>query len=114
MRTLKQWIMAKILEYRERQKLAQEIDSDSFLTLARELKDLSLVAERLWPRQHNFYAKIKQIQTEMDQLDALASKPEFRLLPATRRVQLRKSLILTREQLIETVQSAPPPTATLQ
>lgn len=68
----------------------------------------------MWPKQHQFHAKIKRIQSEMEQLDRLASKPEFKRLSAQKRLQLRESLLQSKEQLIETVQTAPSPTATLQ
>lgn len=111
---IKQWILSKIQEFLDKRKYAAEIDPAAFRDLARELRELSLVAERLWPQQHRYYVKIKQIQSEMDQLDKLAAKPEFRTLSAQRRLQLRKSLISSRDQLLETVQSAPSPTARLQ
>lgn len=111
---MKKWLARKIREYKERKRFAREIDPETFRTLARELRDLARIAERLWPRQHKFYAKIKRIQSEMEQLDRLASQPEFKRLSAQKRLQLRQSLMQSKEQLIETVQTAPSPTATLQ
>ncbi len=111
---MKTWLQKKYKEFLERKRFAKEIDPESFRILAQELRELALVAERLWPVHHKFHTKIKRIQTEMEQLDRLASKPEFRRLSAQKRLQLRQSLIQSREQLIETVQTAPSPTATLQ
>ncbi len=108
------WFKTKFNEHRERRRIARQIEPESFRTLARELRDLAVIAQRLWPRQHKFYAKIKRIQTEMEQLDKLASKPEFRRLSPQKRMQLRESLIQSRDQLIETVQTAPSPTSMLQ
>lgn len=111
---MKEWIKKVLKEYRERKKYAKEIDPESFKSLAGELKELAQAAERLWPRQHRYYSKIKRIQTEMEQLVELASKPEFKRLSVQKRLELRKSLIHSREQLMETVQTAPSPTTTLQ
>ena len=108
------WLKNLLKRQGEQQRLAREIDPESFRTLARELHDLALLAEHLWPREHKFQAKIKRIQTEMDQLDRLATKPEFKRLSPQKRLQLRESLIQSREQLMETVQTAPSPTSTLQ
>ncbi len=111
---IKTWLSRIIREHKDRKRFAKEIDPEAFRILARELRDLALVAERLWPQQHKFYTKIKRIQNEMEQLDRLASKPEFNRLSVQKRLQLRQSLIHSREQLMETVQSAPSPTGTLQ
>ncbi|THB68769.1 MAG: hypothetical protein D6E12_05865 [Desulfovibrio sp.] len=108
------WFKAKLAAYREKRKISRQIDPDSFRTLATELRELAELAERLWPRKHKFYAKIKRIQAEMEQLHTLASKPEFRRLSSQKRLKLRESLIQSREQLMETVQTAPSPTQTLQ
>lgn len=108
------WLHSKIQDFLDKRKFATEIAPESFRDLAQELRELSLAAERLWPQQHKYYARIKQIQSDMEQLDKLAARPEFRMLSAQRRLQLRKSLIQSREQLLETVQSAPSPTARLQ
>mgnify|MGYP001348845368 CR=1 FL=1 len=98
----------------ERRRIAREIDPQAFRILAGELRDLARVAERLWPRSHKFYIKIKRIQSEMEQLDQLASRPEFRRLSPEKRLRLRESLIQSRDQLLETVQTAPSPTSRLQ
>ncbi len=111
---MRKWFARMIQEYKDRKRFAREIDPKAFRILAGELQDLACVAERLWPRQHKFHAKIKRIQSEMEQLDKLASQPEFKRLSAKKRLQLRQSLIQSKEQLIETVQTAPSPTATLQ
>ena len=111
---MKGWFKRLLQEHRERKRYAREIDPASFRRIARELWELARVAERLWPRQHKFHAKIKRIQTEMEQLDRLAGQPEFKRLSPQKRLELRESLIHSREQLMETVQTAPSPTETLQ
>ena len=108
--SLKQFIQ----RYRDKQKLARQIDPKAFQQLTAELLELASVAERLWPRQHKFYTKIKRIQAEMEQLERLTTKPQFKRLSSNKRIKLRQSLIKSREQLIETVQTAPTPTSTLQ
>ena len=65
-------------------------------------------------RKQMTQAKIKRIQLEIEQLDQLIKQPEFRKLPPEKRLERRKSIIQSREQLIETIHTAPSPTATLQ
>lgn len=108
------WIKKQIARFRELRRLEREIDPESFRILARELRELALMAERLMPRHHKFHAKVKRIQTEMEELDRLISKPEFKRLSRQRRMQLRQSMIQSRDQIIETVKTAPAPTSMLQ
>ena len=111
---MKGWLGRLIQGLRERRRLAGEIDPASFRTLARELRELAELAERLWPQHPKFLAKIKRIQSEMAQLDELTARPEFRRLSTEKKLLLRESLIQSRDQLMETVKTAPSPTSTLQ
>ena len=106
---MKGWLGRLMQGLRERRRLAGEIDPASFRTLARELRELAELAERLWPQHPKFLAKIKRIQSEMAQLDELTARPEFRRLSTEKKLLLRESLIQSRDQLMETVKTAPFP-----
>jgi len=99
---------------RDRRRLERELTAESFRDLARELRDLAGVCHALWPRQHAFQDRIKRIMDEMEQLDRLVATPQFRRLSPQKRLELKKSLLQSRSQLMETVQNAPAPTTTLQ
>ncbi len=109
-----EWLTARLEALRDRRRRAREIRPQAFRMLAAELQELAGLALRLTPRHHKFYNKIKRIQREMDHLNTLVSKPEFKRLSPQKRRELRESLIQSREQLIETVKTAPAPTSTLQ
>lgn len=111
---LVQWFKSKWQGLQRRRKVAREIHPEAFRRLATELRELARVAQQLWPQENKFSERIRGIQSEMEQLDKLAAKPEFRRLSPEKRLQLRQSLIESREQLMETVQTAPSPTARLQ
>lgn len=108
------WLRAMLAQRRDKKRLDKEINPESFRHLSLELRELASLAERLLPRDHEFYIKLKRIQSEMRQLEDLAAKPEFRRLSPEKRLELKKSLIQSRDQLMETVQTAPSPTDTLQ
>lgn len=95
---------------RERQAASEGIDPQSFRQLAAELKELADAAGRLWPDEASFQERIRRIKSEMDQLDELTSRPEFRRLTRDRRQRLRESIIQSRDQLLQAVQAAPAPT----
>jgi hypothetical protein len=57
---------------------------------------------------------VRRIKSDMDQLEALAARPEFKRLPAERRLEIKKSLVDSRRQLLDSMYQAPPPTTMLQ
>lgn len=97
-----------------RRRLSREIDPQAFLELAAELHDLAEAASKLWQQEPEFSARVRRIKSDMDQIAALAARPEFKRLPAERRLELKKSLADSRQQLLDSMYQAPPPTTTLQ
>jgi hypothetical protein len=98
----------------QEQSLSREIDPRAFLELTAELRDLAEAASKLWQQEPEFQARVQRIRSDMDQLEALAARPEFKRLPAERRLELKKSLVDSRQQLLDSMYQAPPPTTTLQ
>lgn len=95
----------------KRHSLARETDPKAFQDLSREVRELAEIAARVWPREPSFQQKVHNIREEMDQLDELTAKPEFRRLSLSKRAQLRESLLQSKTQLMDTVSTAPPPTS---
>ncbi len=94
----------------ENRRIARDLRPEAFRILAKELRELSIIASRLRPQESKFQVKVSRIHKEMDQLEELTSKPEFRMLPTKKRMQLRKSLINSKNQLLESVNETAPPT----
>ena len=105
------WLRERWREFWRKREEARAIRPDAFHGLARELLELAELAARLWPEEHEFQVKISNIRQEMGQLYELADKPEFKLLPPERLQELKKSLIHSRQQLLDSVSQAPPPTS---
>lgn len=95
-------------------RLAREIEPKTFLELSSELLELADAASKLWHNEPKFQNRLRRIREEMEQLEDLASKPEFRRLSPQKRLELRDSLLSSRDQLLETMNSAPSPTTTIQ
>jgi len=104
------WLKRNWNSLLKRRLLARETNPKAFQDLSREVRELAGIAARVWPEEPSFQQKVQNIREEMDQLDALTAKPEFRLLPLAKRAQLRESLLLSKTQLMDTVSTAPPPT----
>ncbi|MCK9240782.1 hypothetical protein [Desulfocurvus sp.] len=101
-------------QWSEARRLARDIDPAVFLAMAGELREIALAASKLWQDDPSFSARARRILEEMDQLERIAQRPEFRRLSPQKRLELRRSLILSRDQLLETMQASPPPTTTIQ
>ena len=98
----------------ERRRLARLIDPEAIGRLAGEVADLARAAGAIGPQEESFQARVKRLKAEMEEISALAGRPEFRRMPLERRRELRQSLLASREQLLAAVQSAPTPTTVLQ
>lgn len=108
------WLKDKIEAYKAQRKLAREIDPRAFKTMAKEIRDLAVLASQLSPRNKDMRQLIRNILSEMERLCDLADRPEFKRLSTGKRLLLRQGLIESREQLLESIESAPSPTDTLQ
>lgn len=106
--------LEKLRNWREQFSKAEEIDPSEFLQMATELRELAETASKLWQGDKAYRARAQRILDEMDQLTAIASKPEFRRLSTEKRQELRQSLILSREQLLKSMGASPPATDTIQ
>lgn len=107
LRTLWQTLDAK-------RRLAREIHPETFRTMAAELADLADLASKVRPEEQAFQLKARRIREEMRELGRMAKRPEFRLLPSKKRLELRESLLSSREQLLKTLSDAPVVTTTRQ
>ncbi|SKA69209.1 hypothetical protein [Desulfobaculum bizertense] len=103
---LKDFLDSKVLE--------DDIAPQTFLELSNELLELADAASNFWHNEPQFQQRVQRIRTEMEQLESLASKPEFKRLSPQKRLELRESLLASREQLLEAMGTVPAPTSTLQ
>lgn len=108
------WLRRFWQEFRANRRLAREIAPRSFRHMAAEIQGLAQAAARIGPREPEFLSRIREIEDEMVRLTDLVSRPEFRRLPANKRLMLRQGLAQSREQLLETINTAPAPTRILQ
>ena len=109
-----EWIRTKWEAFQGQRRLSSELEPGSIRILAHELAELVQIIRKLLPRQHSFQSKLLQIEKEMTELDQLTSQTAFRRLSYKQKLHLRKSLIQSRDQLIEAARSAPSPTNYVQ
>lgn len=108
------WFKNKYESFQAQRKLAREIQPKKIKAMALEIRDLALLASQLNPSGKDMQRLIRSVLTEMDKLSELTDKPEFRKLSTGKKILLRQGLKESKEQLLETIESAPSPTETLQ
>lgn len=101
-------------DWRKARRLDRLISPGTFIEMSQELQELAGTASKVRQGEPEFQARISRIRNEMEQLAALAGKPEFMRLTKAKRLELRKSLLISKAQLLQSVHSAEPPTTTLQ
>ncbi|MBI5519475.1 MAG: hypothetical protein HY916_05390 [Desulfovibrio sp.] len=108
------WLQRKWRALCTARRAAQEQNPGGLLRLAHEVRTLADAARRVCPPERKLQSRIRAVHEEMDKLAALAETPEFRRLDPTRRQQLRKGLVQSREQLLRVMGQVPAPTRLLQ
>ncbi len=95
---------------RAKRELSRRINPAAFRAMARELAELADIASRVKPDESEVQAKVSRILDEMDELKRMTRRPEFSRLSPEKRLELRQSLLMSRDQLQKTVAEAPAPT----
>lgn len=107
------WIKNFFTDLRDRHRYREKISSEHIRQLATELYGLASLAERL-PAQKKQQKRIHHIHTEVGKLIELTERIEFYRLSAQRRLELRNSLITSKELMLDSMKNAPAPTERLQ
>ncbi len=85
-----------------------------FKRLSQDIRDLANVIAKLWLSNQQFQIKIKRIKQEMDQLDRLLENKSFSSLSREKKEELRRSLLVSKKELLKCIQEAPCPTKRVQ
>lgn len=108
------WLRSMWRAWREHREHARAIAPQTIRALAAELRELTELTERASPVDARALFRLRRIRHEMDTLVHLTRKPEFRRLSVERRLELHHSLSRSLEQVLESAQASPAPTARLQ
>ncbi len=99
---------------KERIRIAKEINPRSFRSMAREITDLADACSQVCSPESELLQRVERIKGEMEQLTELTHQPEFKKLSVQRKMELRQSLIQSREQILDSMQATPSPTKLIQ
>jgi hypothetical protein len=87
--------------------IAKQTDPRALLELSREVRALAKAVNRFWVGESQFRDRLRKVEQEMQIIEEIISRPNFRLVSSEKRLQLRESLIESREHLLEAVKEAP-------
>jgi len=82
--------------------------------MAREITDLADACSQVCSPESELLQRVERIKGEMEQLTELTHQPEFKKLSVQRKMELRQSLIQSREQILDSMQATPSPTKLIQ
>lgn len=108
------WIVTKWKRFLEMRQKKKELSTESFRALAKDIREIASLSGQLWIRDSGFQERIKRIHAEMDHLDNLVERRTFEHLSLEKKEELRQSLLVSKEELLKSIQSAPCPTDRLQ
>lgn len=108
------WLQRKWRAVCSARRAAKEQNPGGIVRLAEEVRSLAEVARRVCPPERKLQARISAVHEEMRRLTTLAETPEFRQLDISKRQQLRKGLVQSREQLLRVMGQVQAPTQLLQ
>jgi hypothetical protein len=100
--------------FTQRRKRAKELTPAAFEALVEEILELAGMTEKIHAQETTMSIKVTQLHQELIQLQNLLKKKEFKRLSESKRIELKKNLMFSKNQLLETMRSAPPPTNIIQ
>lgn len=109
-----QWMKNTWNSLMDRRNLVRETDPEALRELSREIRDLAEAVNCFWLEEPQFRQRFQKIEQEMLILEEVIQRPNFKLVSPEKRLQLRKSLIQSREHLLEAVKEAPTASPLLQ
>ncbi len=95
---------------KRRGKKREDLSVAQFKRLLNDIRSLTELIEKIWIIDDSLLKRIKKIQKEMDKLDDILNKKYFSVLPEQKKMELKKSLIISKEELIKCIEEAPCPT----
>ncbi len=108
------WILDKWHRFVGRHRAKRELSPENLRFLTEEIKDIAELSGRVWVTDQGLQEKVRKICREMDQLNQLLERSSFKRLPEAKKRELHSSLVVSRDELLKGLQSAPCPTDKVQ
>ncbi len=103
-----------ISRWRTKRALKQALSPAAFHHLATEILSLATAAAQVESEDRQLQQTVARILQEMKELRELTGDRKFARLSREKRLMLKKQLLVSRKNLIDQLQGAPPPTDRVQ
>ncbi len=101
------WLKHIWTKYRDDQEISRQTRPEALLDLSREVRALAAAVNRFCVNEPQLRTRLKKVEREMQMLEEIIERPNFRLVTPEKRLQLRENLIESREHLLKAVKEAP-------
>ncbi|WP_031386821.1 hypothetical protein [Desulfonatronum thiodismutans] len=101
------WLKQIWSNYRDSQEISKQTKPEALLDLSREVRALAAAVNRFCVNEPRLRTRLMKVEREMQMLEEIIERPNFRLVTPEKRLQLRENLIESREHLLEAVKEAP-------
>lgn len=108
------WILDKWYRFRARRRARRELSPENLRVLTQDVKEIALLSGMVWSHDQGLQERVRKICQDMDQLNRLLDKSSFKRLPEDKKRELHSSLLVSKEELLKGLQSAPCPTDKIQ
>lgn len=108
------WILDKWYRFRARRRARRALAPENLRVLTQDVKEIALLSGMVWSHDQGLQDRVRKICQDMDQLNRLLDKSSFKRLPEDKKRELHSSLLVSREELLKGLQSAPCPTDKIQ
>lgn len=98
----------------KRHEQKKQVNVHEFRKIITEVTHLSEIAIEIGSEHNQTMERLKKIRRETNKLSRLVENRKFTKIPHSARLELRKSLLTSREQLVEMINNVPTLTNTLQ
>lgn len=101
------WLRKAWNSFADQRNVARETNPEALSELSREVRDLARAVDHFWVEEPRFRDRLRMIEQEMLLLEEVIRRPSFRCVSREKRLQIRKSLIESREHLLGAIKEAP-------
>ena len=108
------WLLDKWQAFRSARRAQRELSPENLRLLTAEIKEIAYLSGKVWAVNQDLQERVYRISREMDQLDELINRPSFRRLSKEKKRELLSSLLMSKEELLKGLHSAPCPTDKIQ
>lgn len=101
------WLKRIWSKYRDATEVSRQTKPEVLLDLSKEIRALAQAVNSFCVNEPKYRDRLLKVEQEMQILEEIIERPNFRLVSPEKRLKLRENLIESREYLLEALKEAP-------